>query len=222
VGIYSIATEIPLWIESNEFSDYEDFFSTTEALTGHIDLLRVVQNGKIEVWDYKPGAFNEKYAETQVYLYALMLSIRTGIPLSLFQCGYFDEIDAFVFKPSMIDREKFKDFRPKDPRDQDQNRGLVETLRRCGVNCRGGGGAVRVAGALTGKTFVLTGTLEKYTREQAAAEIEKRGGHVSSSVSSKTDYVVAGAEPGSKVDKAEKLGVKVIDEKDFEKLLLTG
>jgi len=108
---YSIAAEIPLWIEPNEFSDYEDIFSTTEALTGHIDLLRVVKNSKIEVWDYKPRAFNEKYAETQVFLYALMLSIRTGIPLSLFQCGYFDEIDAFIFKPSTIDREKFKNFR---------------------------------------------------------------------------------------------------------------
>ena len=118
---YSIATEIPLWIEPNEFSDYEEIFSTKEGLTGHIDLLRVVQNGTIEVWDYKPGAFKEKYAETQVFLYALMLSIRTGIPLSLIQCGYFDEIDAFIFRPSKIDREKLKKFKSKDARDQNQN-----------------------------------------------------------------------------------------------------
>ena len=73
--------------------------------------------------------------------------------------------------------------------DQDQNRTLVETLRRHGVNCTGSGGVKRSGGALTGKTFVLTGSLEKYTREQAGAEIEKRGGHVSASVSKKTDYV---------------------------------
>ena len=77
--------------------------------------------------------------------------------------------------------------------DQDQNRTLVETLRRHGVNCTGSGGVKRSGGALTGKTFVLTGSLEKYTREQAGAEIEKRGGHVAASVSKKTDYVVAGS-----------------------------
>ena len=65
---------------------------------------------------------------------------------------------------------------------------------------------------------MLTGSLEKYTREQAGAEIEKRGGRVSVSVSKKTDYVLAGAEPGSKIDKAKELGVKIIAEKEFEKL----
>ena len=102
--------------------------------------------------------------------------------------------------------------------DQDQNRTLVETLRRHGVNCSGGGGVKPEAGVFAGKTFVLTGSLEKYTREQAGAEIEKRGGRVSASVSKKTDYVLAGAEPGSKLDKAKELGVKIIAEKEFEKL----
>jgi DNA ligase (NAD+) len=103
--------------------------------------------------------------------------------------------------------------------DGEQNRALVEKLRGLGVNCRGGGGVRRPSGALAGTTFVLTGTLEKYTREEAAAEIEKRGGRVSSSVSKKTSGVVAGAEAGSKLDKAEKLGVKIISEAEFEKIL---
>jgi DNA ligase (NAD+) len=103
--------------------------------------------------------------------------------------------------------------------DEEQNRRLVETLRGLGVNCRGGGGAKSPAGVLAGKVFVLTGTLEKRTREEAAAEIEKRGGRVTSSVSKKTDYVVAGAEPGSKIDKAEKSGVAIIHEAEFENLL---
>ncbi|HXT42209.1 MAG TPA: NAD-dependent DNA ligase LigA [Candidatus Angelobacter sp.] len=71
------------------------------------------------------------------------------------------------------------------------------------------------AGVLAGKTFVLTGTLPSLTREEATAKIEAAGGKVSGSVSSKTDYVLAGAEAGSKLDKAQKLGVKVIDEKEF-------
>jgi DNA ligase (NAD+) len=102
--------------------------------------------------------------------------------------------------------------------DEEQNRNLVETLRSLGVNCTGGGGAKRTGGALAGKTFVLTGTLEKFTREEATAEIEKRGGRVSSSVSKNTDFVVAGAETGSKLDKARKLGVTIIAEDEFIKL----
>ncbi len=66
-----------------------------------------------------------------------------------------------------------------------------------------------------GKTFVLTGTLEQYTREEAAALIKKRGGAVSSSVSKNTDYVLAGSEPGSKYDKAKKLGVAILSEQEF-------
>ena len=72
---------------------------------------------------------------------------------------------------------------------------------------------------LAGKTFVLTGTLPSMTREEASAKIEGLGGHVSSSVSKKTDYVLAGAEPGSKIDKAKQLGVRVIDEAAFRKML---
>lgn len=73
-------------------------------------------------------------------------------------------------------------------------------------------------GPLAGKTFVLTGTLPKLTREEATAKIEATGGKVSGSVSKKTDYVVVGAEAGSKLDKAQKLGVKIIDEAELLRL----
>jgi len=74
-------------------------------------------------------------------------------------------------------------------------------------------------GSLSGKQFVLTGALENFTREEAKAMIHQAGGRVTSSVSNKTDYVVAGADPGSKYDKAKKLGVKILDEAAFKKLL---
>jgi len=72
---------------------------------------------------------------------------------------------------------------------------------------------------LAGKTFVLTGTLSSMTREEATEKIEALGGHVTGSVSKKTDYLLAGAEPGSKFDKARELGVRIIDDVEFRKML---
>ena len=72
---------------------------------------------------------------------------------------------------------------------------------------------------LAGKTFVLTGTLPSMTREEASKKIETLGGHVTGSVSKKTDYVLAGTEPGSKFDKAKELGLTIIDEAELRKML---
>lgn len=69
------------------------------------------------------------------------------------------------------------------------------------------------------KTFVLTGSLEKYTRTEAGDIIERYGGKVSSSVSKKTDYVLAGEEAGSKLIKAQELGIVILTEKEFENLI---
>jgi DNA ligase (NAD+) len=77
----------------------------------------------------------------------------------------------------------------------------------------------RRMGPLEGLAFVLTGGLERLTRDEAREAIERRGGRVTASVSRKTDYVVAGADPGSKLDRAEELGVTVLDEAGFERLL---
>lgn len=95
----TIAAELPLWIEEREFTDYERVFNTKEPLVGHIDILRIEDDGKIAVWDYKPNAFKETKAHVQVFLYTYMLSVRTGIKLSNFICGYFDEVDVYQFNP---------------------------------------------------------------------------------------------------------------------------
>jgi DNA ligase (NAD+) len=103
--------------------------------------------------------------------------------------------------------------------DDARNRDLIERLRKAGVNFKSAlHNAASALGPLAGKTFVLTGTLPTLKREEAAAKIESLGGRVSSSVSKKTDYVVAGEEAGSKLEKAQKLGVKILDEAEFLKL----
>ncbi|MFH1972364.1 MAG: PD-(D/E)XK nuclease family protein [archaeon] len=94
----TIAIEVPLWLQPEEIEIYENLFQSKNPLTGHIDLIRI-ENNKIWIWDYKPNASREKYASTQVYFYALMLSKRTGIPLEKFRCGYFDSNDCYIFKP---------------------------------------------------------------------------------------------------------------------------
>lgn len=100
-----------------------------------------------------------------------------------------------------------------------RNRQLIDRLRAAGLNFNSSlYAAASAIGPFSGKTFVLTGTLPTLSREQASAKIEALGGKVSGSVSKKTDYVLAGEEAGSKLEKAQKLGVKIIDEAEFVKL----
>jgi len=107
----TLAIEIPIWLKPDELNGFFDIFKTEKPLTGHIDLLRIEDN-KIWVWDYKPNAIKEKYAATQVFFYALMLSKRTNIPLENFRCGYFDDKDAFLFKPDInqINRNRLNSY----------------------------------------------------------------------------------------------------------------
>lgn len=100
------------------------------------------------------------------------------------------------------------------------NRTVIDGLRKAGVQWpEMKPGAGRAGGSLTGKTLVLTGTLAGMTRDEAKQRIQALGGKVTGSVSKKTDYVIAGSEPGSKLADAQKLGVTVLDEAGFERLL---
>jgi DNA ligase (NAD+) len=103
----------------------------------------------------------------------------------------------------------------------ERNLELIERLRAAGVQLEmDASSTAALDERFVGKTFVLTGKLETYTRDEAAKLIEDRGGRVSSSVSKKTDYVVAGEDAGSKLTKAESLGISVLDELSFAALLV--
>lgn len=103
--------------------------------------------------------------------------------------------------------------------DQAHNREVVEQLKACGVNWIEGTATAGASLPLTGRTFVLTGTLQTMGRDEAQAKLEMLGAKVSGSVSKKTHAVIAGAEAGSKLEKAQSLGVTVLDESSFQELL---
>jgi DNA ligase (NAD+) len=122
-----------------------------------------------------------------------------------------EEVDGFGPDRAEITVEWFED---------EQNRALVEELRSLGLRFELGEEDGPKEGPLTGKTYVITGTLERWSREQAAEALEAAGGKVTNSVSSKTTALIVGEEPGaSKLTKAQKTGVELIDEATFEALL---
>ena len=96
---------------------------------------------------------------------------------------------------------------------------LIEELKAVGLNMESNTPKVAGNSEISGKSFVLTGKLERYTRDAAAKLIEERGGIVKGSVSKKTDYVICGEDPGSKLTKANELGIKVLSESEFENLI---
>ena len=100
----------------------------------------------------------------------------------------------------------------------EETKTLINSLKELGVKMKSSAPANK-EGIFTGKTFVLTGTLPTYKRSEAAKIIEANGGKTSSSVSKKTDYVLAGEETGSKLTKAQSLGVTVITEEEFKNML---
>lgn len=102
---------------------------------------------------------------------------------------------------------------------QEQTKHVIDKLRRAGVNLKSSGKRQIIDNRFEGLTFVITGALEKYKRSEAEKIVLEYGGKVSSSVSKKTDYVLAGEDPGSKLTKANELGVKVIDENEFDRMI---
>jgi len=151
------------------------------------------------------------------------LGIRfVGERTAQFLAEHFGSLDA-IMKASAEELEEVNEVGPRIAESiveffsDEHNRKLVSDLRKAGLTFTG---QKKEKGTrLAGKTFVLTGTLERHTRDEAKKMIEDAGGRVSGSVSKKTDYVVAGSDAGSKLDKARELDVSVIGEAELEGLL---
>lgn len=147
-----------------------------------------------EIYNYKPGI--KKIQELVGYFKALKIEILQNL----------NDIGPVVANSIF---EWFRD---------EHNLDILHKLEKNGVMIKQKE-LLKVSQNLSGKTFVLTGTLDKLTRDEAKAKIRGLGGKVSSSVSKNTDYVVSGESSGSKLDKAKKLGVKILDEENFLKML---
>jgi len=151
------------------------------------------------------------------------LGIRfVGERTAQFLAEHFGSLDA-IMKASAEELEEVNEVGPRIAESiveffaDEHNRKLVSDLRKAGLTFTG---QKKEKGTkLAGKTFVLTGTLERHTRDEAKKMIEDAGGRVSGSVSKKTDCVVAGSDAGSKLDKARELGVSVIGEEELEGLV---
>jgi DNA ligase (NAD+) len=167
----------------------------------------------------------EASRDRELWRLLVALSIpHVGGHVATVLAGAFGTIDA-LRKATVEDLEAVEEIGPIVARAvhewfQDAgNRRLLDKLRKAGIRMADPPKRKKARGPLAGKTIVLTGSLESMSREEATRAAEEAGARVASSVSKKTDFLVAGADPGTKHDRAVQLGVEIIDEKEFLKRL---
>jgi DNA ligase (NAD+) len=205
-------------VESRLVRDVADLYSLT------LDQLMTLERmGEKSAQNFLNGVTASKARDLWRVLFGLgILHVGAGVAKSLgrsfasmedLAAASFDQLTNTEDVGEVIAQSLFAWF------GDNKNRQLVERLRKAGVNMQSSAYQPSApAGVFAGKTFVLTGTLPTLKREEAASRIEALGGKVSGSVSKKTDYVVAGEDAGSKLDKARQLKIKTLNEAEFLQL----
>jgi DNA ligase (NAD+) len=203
-------------VEAGMVKDVADIYALSEE-----KLLQLERMGKKSAQNILDEVENSKKLPLERVIYGLGIRF-VGERTAQFLAEHFGSMEALM-KASEEDLQQVNEIGPRVSAaiceffSEPKNVALVERLRKAGLKFTGQ--KKQRGTALAGKTFVLTGTLAHYTRDEARKLIEDAGGKVAGSVSKKTDYVVAGAEAGSKLDKARELGVAVVDEKEMEDLV---
>jgi DNA ligase (NAD+) len=197
--------------------DIADIYKLTKA-----DLLKLERMGDKSAENVLREIENSKKLPLERVIYGLGVRF-VGERTAQFLAEHFGDMSALE-KAGEEELQQVEEVGPRIAKSiieffaEPRNRELVEELRAAGLTMRG---KKKERGTkLAGKTFVLTGTLPNLTRDQAKKMIENAGGKVTGSVSKKTDYVVAGNDAGSKLDKARELGVNVIDEDGMKEIVL--
>ena len=187
------------------------------------DLLKLERMGDKSAQNVLDEIADSKKLPLERVIYGLGIRF-VGERTAQFLAEHFGSLDA-IMKANAEELEEVNEVGPRIAESiaeffsDEHNRQLVNDLRKAGLTLTG---QKKEKGTkLAGKTFVLTGTLARYSRDEAKKVIEDAGGRVSGSVSKKTDYVVAGDDAGSKLDKARELGVTVIGEEEMEALVGT-
>jgi DNA ligase (NAD+) len=203
-------------VETGLVKDVADIYNLTED-----KLLKLERMGKKSAQNILDEIENSKKLPLERVIYGLGIRF-VGERTAQFLAEAFGSMDALM-QASGQELQQVNEIGPRVSAsireffDEPKNVALVKRLGKAGLKFEG---TKKQRGTtLAGKTFFLTGTLERHTRDGAMKLIEDAGGRVSGSVSKKTDYVVAGAEAGSKLDKARELGVTVIGEKEMEELV---
>jgi DNA ligase (NAD+) len=203
-------------VETGMVKDVADIYNLTEE-----KLLELERMGKKSAENILGEIENSKKLPLERVIYGLGIRF-VGERTAQFLAEHFGSMDALM-NASEEELQQVNEIGPRVSAaireffDEPKNVALVKRLRESGLKFTG---QKKERGTtLAGKTFVLTGTLPRYSRDEAKKLIEDAGGKVVGSVSKKTDYVVAGEEAGSKLDKAKELGVAVIGEKEMEGLV---
>jgi DNA ligase (NAD+) len=212
-------------IERNLVVDVADLYSLDLAVLTALE--RMAEKSARNLYDAIEGSKQRPLAKLLVGLGIRHVGPTAAVALAA-ELGHMDRIETAAVD-DLVDVEGIGPIIAESVVrffSEDRNRTVIEKLRAAGVNLEGptrpAAGADGDALPLGGLTFVLTGGLARRTREEAGAALEALGAKVAGSVSRKTSYVVAGADAGSKLAKAESLGVPVLDEAALDEILTTG
>lgn len=206
-------------VDKGLVKEYADLYALTRLSL--IDLERMGEKSVEKLLDAIEESKSRDLAKLIAALNIHHVGVRTAEQLT----DHYHSMDALM-NASVEDLQCVADIGPVvaqsiyDYFHSDRNRQVIENLRKAGVNMQSlRAGEPQTEKKLAGKTFVVTGTLERFSRSEIEGLIKKLGGKPTSSVSSKTDYLIVGADAGSKLGKAQKLGIKILSEEEFVKLI---
>lgn len=209
-----------VFIEQGLIQSFEDIYKLHNKRE---DILNIEKFGQKSYDNLIEAIENSKKNSVERLLNGLGIR-QVGEKASKVLSAHYKNLDNLM-NASFDDLSSIKDIGPVTAQyireffDEESNKEMIEQLRLFGVNFDYINTSIENNSVFSGKTVVLTGTLTKYSRNEATELLENMGAHVSGSVSKKTDYVVYGLEAGSKLAKAKELGVTTLSEEEFEKLL---